>query len=787
MSQPDLFTRIRQAKIFQVLAVYLGASWVVLQVADILQEALRLPEWVLPVAVLLLFVGMVVILSTAWVQSLASTTAAEEAGEVPTDWQVAPREAITSLLSGRLPHLTWGRAIMGGVVAMSLLFGFSGLYVLVTGGPALIGPTPAGADVAAEGIAVVPFEVRGDDVEIWREGMMDLLANNLDGVGGYRTIDTRTVMARWDSQVGDDMAPDLTVALRAAGATGARYALLGSVVSLGNSVRLVANIYDLDTREEVAQGSAEGPADEVLTLADDLAVATMRSLLLSTGSGAVDEVQAETITTRSLPAMREFLEGESHYRRGDFAAAIQNWERAVDEDPTFAIALIRLAEAYGWLENENSAKLVEYSDRAVAQRENLSPRYQFVIDAWDALNHGNADGVPALRQAVQKYPDDPEAWFLLAETLIHLGDATYASYDESMAALQRSVELDPGFAPYLIHLAEYQVMGGDTASARETIARYDELTGAAGAMAGLGYIEAAITLFYGTEEEAEAYAAELMALPARDSDQLLGTFNQQMDAFHREELAYPALEMHTGNSQDFRRLYNASTQGALERGRFLMDSLTVGDIIRTNYVANAARVWHLSPTDVSDGFTEPEDCMFGEFANGTCALLVGAAWAAVGDFDRAGTIVGQVEASIDLLEAEAADGWEGRVEWYQNIRDVVKAITDYERDGDPAAARRTLRPLGTEQGPLGVIARMSLGEIEQAEGRIEDAIRHFEASLRSYSRSDALYHLAELHEAAGRMDEARRYYERFLVITLPGDPGLERIQTARAKVSQVAD
>jgi hypothetical protein len=113
MSSQNLWERLRQARVVQVLLVYLGASWGILQIADVLTEALALPAWVLPVAVLLLLIGLVIILATAWIQSLPSTSAAEEAGELPTDWQVAPADALASLKAGRLPHLTWGRAITG--------------------------------------------------------------------------------------------------------------------------------------------------------------------------------------------------------------------------------------------------------------------------------------------------------------------------------------------------------------------------------------------------------------------------------------------------------------------------------------------------------------------------------------------------------------------------------------------------------------------------------------------------------------------------------------------------
>jgi TolB-like protein len=404
MTKPSsLWERAKQARIVRIMAVYLGASWIVLQVSSTVVDAFKLPEWVLPTAIILMFVGLVVILATAWVQSLASTTAGEQAGVLPTDWQVAPRDAIASLRRGRLPHLTWGRAIAGGVVMMALLFGGAGTYMGMTGNR-IGGPRTATASEAAEGIAVVPFVVRGQGLDIWREGMMDLLTHGLDGVGGFRTIDSRTLMARWRDNTTEGTTPDLSMTLKVAKATGARYALEGSVVGIGPAVRLAANIYDVDTGKEVARGQVEGPAADVLRLVDELAVQTMRSMLGKIGRAGTADESAETITTSSLPALRAYLEGEKHYRKGRFADAIGSYEKAVATDSTFAIALVRLSEAYGWLESMNSERVHEIGERAFAQKHRLSPRYQFIMTGREALNRISADGVAALKEAVRKYP-----------------------------------------------------------------------------------------------------------------------------------------------------------------------------------------------------------------------------------------------------------------------------------------------------------------------------------------------------------------------------------------------
>ncbi len=777
MPQSDLWTRLKQARIVQVVLVYLGLSWGILQVVDVLQNTLTLPDWVGPVAVILLLIGLVIIGATAWVQSLPSTDAKEASGEVPSDWEIAPKDLGRSLVSGKLPHLTWGRAVLGGVVALSLLFGASGAFVMLTGDRPALGPPAAGAAAAADGIAVVPFDVRGADLEIWREGMMDLLTNNLDGVGGYRTIDSRTVMARWRRAVGDDPVPDLDTALRAAGATGARYALSGSVVGLGSNVRLVANLYDLDTGREVAQGVAEGPAGDVLTLADDLAVETMRALLQATGREGGD-ITAETMTTSSLPALRAFLEGERHYRRGEFAEAVQDYERAVAADSTFAIALIRLSEGYGWLESVNSERMQEVGDLAMAQMDRLSPRYQFMMESWNALNHGDPSGVEVLLEAVQKYPDDPEAWFLLAETYIHLEDATYSDSDDIVDALNRAVDLDPDFAPYLIHVVEEAVIRGELDRARAGMARYEELTGH---LRGLEHVEFAIPIYFGTEEEAREAAGRLLRENPQVTPILEGTFGTKMDPMDRNVLLIPAMEVATGSNRDAFRLFYAGSYAGLRQGERYLDSMALAPTTIGIYQGHVNGLWGVVPEGAHASYFQAESCEDPSF-NGTCALLLGPAFAREELWDRHAEMMDRVQKHIADLRAENP---EANVDFLEATLRFLRAYEAVVR-GDYRGARPALSELRTRPDNVGAQARLALGELETAVGRTEEALRHYRSSQRGFPRPLAVSELARLSEATGRLDEARRYWERFLVITRSGDQDLPQIQEAREALTRLA-
>ncbi|MEJ2206314.1 MAG: hypothetical protein P8170_19665, partial [Gemmatimonadota bacterium] len=342
MPNPGLIERLKRARVVQVLVVYLGASWLILQLADVLQEAVGLPAWVSGFSVLLLLIGLVVVLATAWVQAKPGTTARERAGEIPTDWEIAPADVVASLRRGKLPHLTWARALFGGVLALSLLFAGAGVYVLLTGERALFSPAGLAADEAATGIAVLPFSATGEGMELWHEGMMDLLSTALDGVGSFRTIDSRTVMARWREALNHSQVATLEQALTVAGRTGARYGLVGNAVALGRDVRLSADVYDLTNGSKVAQGAAEGSADSVLAVADDLGLSVLQELLATSGTQLVAPQRISAITTSSLEAMRAFLQGEKAFRSGDLAEAVRRYEEAVGADSTFAVALYRL-------------------------------------------------------------------------------------------------------------------------------------------------------------------------------------------------------------------------------------------------------------------------------------------------------------------------------------------------------------------------------------------------------------------------------------------------------------
>ena len=409
-------TRLRHARLVRVIAVYLGASWIILEVTDVFIDKFGLPGWFFQAAILLLLIGFITLVTTAWVQARPEATA----GTLPTPWEVDLVDLKDSVKAGRFPHLTWARAIVGGVVAFSLLFGFAGLYVLMTGrAPSVAGPREAVA-AAAPGIAVLPFRTVGEDMELWREGMVDLLSTNLDGAAGLRSIDPRTVISAWVRSGGEGEELDLQRGLQLSRAVGARYALLGSAVSLAGGVRLSADVYDVQTGELQGRAQVEGSPDSVFALVDGLSLEVLRAGLVN-DPAELPELALRGVTTSSVPALKAYLAGEQKFRRSYFRDAISDFTRAVDEDSTFALALYRISQAYGWLE-AFTERTAEFGDRAARYADRLPRREALLLRGNAEIDGLDVAAIETLTELTDLYPDDVEAWQLLGEAYFHLGD-----------------------------------------------------------------------------------------------------------------------------------------------------------------------------------------------------------------------------------------------------------------------------------------------------------------------------------------------------------------------------
>jgi serine/threonine-protein kinase len=322
---------------------------------------------------------------------------------------------------------------------------FAGLAVVALAAGGVWGLTRPGfwrgASDAHDRFAVLPFAVRGSDhLAYLGEGIVDLLSRNLDGVDELKAIDPGTVI----SAIGKSgvTSPGDADARGAVRRIGAGTYITGSVVAAGPTLRIQASLYDDgDESPPRAQVSVEGDTAQVLQLIDRLSA----ELMVKRRPGPVYRLtQTAAVTTRSLPALKEFLEAERNLRNGKPDSAIAGFQRAIAEDSTFALAYYRLAVAAGWAERHPLSS--DAVQRAVAASNRLSDRDRRLLTAYAAFRRGAPnDAELQYRGILEDYPDDLEAEFQLADVLHQYNPLRGRPRVEARELFDRVLALDPGF------------------------------------------------------------------------------------------------------------------------------------------------------------------------------------------------------------------------------------------------------------------------------------------------------------------------------------------------------
>lgn len=314
----------------------------------------------------------------------------------------------------------------------------------------------AGASLDANLLAVAPFDALGGELELWKEGLVDLLSRNLDGAGPLRTVSPTVVIRRWQGRA------DPTSASTLGRRTGAGLAVFGNLVASGrDSVRLSATIFDVARDRTIGEVELRGDTRHMDRLADSLTVALLRELARKHDIVAV---RTASLRATSLPALKAFLEGERLYRRGSWDSAQAAYRRALGHDSTFVPALRHLGQSLWWVTGEDS--YVSYLLRAGELNRGL-PRRDSLLAAADsmfaALGGRLNELTPEVRRSLARrlfgtledgvriYPEDPEIWYELGEVRFHLGWTAGVSPAQMLDAFDRSIALDSSFTPAYAH------------------------------------------------------------------------------------------------------------------------------------------------------------------------------------------------------------------------------------------------------------------------------------------------------------------------------------------------
>ena len=421
---------LKRRNVIRVGIAYAVSAWVLLQMLDVIGEILELPAWGGKVILLILIAGFFVTLFAAWAFELTPEGIKRES-EVDRSQSTPPQ-------TGRKLN-TLIFALMALAVAYLL---FDKFYLAprmadreITAAADTAAPAEPAAGKAAGApdrlsIAVLPFENRSnlDEDQYFTDGIHDDLLTTIAKIGSMKVISRTSVMEyRGTTKKIPEIAEELGVA----------HVLEGGIQRAGNQVRINVQLIDANTDEHLWAETF----DRELTVANLFAIQSEISTHIAEALQAAltpeEKRRIDSMPTNNLMAYEAYLLGKqlmATRKVADLREAIEQFQKAVDLDPGFALAWVGVADSHALFDGY--------------RREPVSTSLDVRQEAVD--------------KALALDPELGEAWISQAQIYMDLDQP-----DEAESAYRQGLELSPNYAQGYLWYANS--LSGDELRAREQL------------------------------------------------------------------------------------------------------------------------------------------------------------------------------------------------------------------------------------------------------------------------------------------------------------------------------
>ena len=394
-----LFEELKRRRVFRVALGYTVAAFAVLQGADVLADALELPDRTMKFVAFLAIIGFPVAIVLAWIfdittEGLVRTSPSGDTSSAGRPIRIA---AVAVLLLVTMVGGAWW-----------LARGAPGQSAIAAGADATAATADRAGAPAGPSIAVLPFvNMSADpDNEYFSDGISEELLNLLAQVPRLQ-VAARTSSFAFRNR--DDDAIRIGQQLRVG------HILEGSVRKDGRRVRITAQLIETGQGFHLWSDAYDRDLVDVFAVQDEIARAIVNALEPHLGI-APDAHTARATVTRDPRVHDLYLLGlrDWHRRENALRSALERFREAARLDTAYAPAHAGMALTY--------AVLPLYSD--------------FLVD--DAIRLGKA----AAQRALALTPDMPEAHAALGQIAQNYEwdwTAAEQSYD-------RALELNPNYA-----------------------------------------------------------------------------------------------------------------------------------------------------------------------------------------------------------------------------------------------------------------------------------------------------------------------------------------------------
>ncbi|MGH8191305.1 MAG: tetratricopeptide repeat protein [Rhodanobacteraceae bacterium] len=456
-AQTTFFTELKRRHVGRAAIVYAAAVWALAQGISQLSPAFGLATGVTLWFVIACVIGFPFWVAFAWYFKFTSHGIERESDTL--------EDAAAIRRSGRKLDY-W----IIGILAIAVVLLLTNQLVLQRGKTLhefTAAPTSSAATAAipAKSIAVLPFENLSNDKDnaYFVAGMQDLILTKLADIGDLKVI-ARTSTEKYQSHPDDlnKIAQQLGVAT----------ILEGSVQKSGKEVLINVQLIDAKTDAHIWAESYTRTLDNIFGMEGEVADKVAKALNAKLTQAEAARVAAIPTTNRA--AYDAYLRGEYHmaaFNRGemkpDVSAAVREYSEAIRQDPEFALAWARLANAQIFLEEMTYddpslvTKLRTQAKASIAKALALQPDLaeahvsQGIYDLFASGDWHAALAAFAKAHALQ--PQNARVTWFTGYTLRGLGDVR-----GSVRAFREAQILDPERPPgelasdemYLHHFAQ---------------------------------------------------------------------------------------------------------------------------------------------------------------------------------------------------------------------------------------------------------------------------------------------------------------------------------------------
>ncbi|MCG8369515.1 MAG: tetratricopeptide repeat protein [Proteobacteria bacterium] len=415
-------------------ALYLVAAWLILQVTEVLTGLLDIPDWVGPLVLATLAIGLPIALVLSWFFEITDSGITRDPGE-----DAAGKDAG---LSGRKLDF-----VIIAMLAAAVL-----VFAALTWWP---------SRPVEQSIAVLAFDNMSDDPaqDYFSDGIAEEILGTLAKFPELRVISRSSSFSFKGKNLNvPSIANQLNVA----------HILEGSVRKSGNQVRISAQLIEAATDSHLWSETYEREltATSVFNIQTQIAnsIAEALNAVLSDDGEAKDRRPP----TRSLPALQAYMLGKQRMAlrtRQALTESLAYFETAIDIDPEYASAYLGLADANLLLNYGGHMPLDEAVSKArpaIEKAIDLDARFGAAYASLGLMRSLQSD-VPgaesALKRAIALDPNDAKAYHWYGDILIFgRGDPGSA-----VPVLQKARQLDPLSPVIVLTLGEAYSTAGQLA------------------------------------------------------------------------------------------------------------------------------------------------------------------------------------------------------------------------------------------------------------------------------------------------------------------------------------